>query len=294
MEMRNECAVCILNQIIRVADYMGLDKERGDRMFREALKKTLETGYEGMTPPFFSGKIYEAVSGITGNNDPYKKLRKEQNHLILDNGPLFRGRIRESEDPLFTSLFYTLIGNIIDYGGVEIFDTDRVFGEISEHEITVNDYPRFRQELGTAESLLIISDNAGEAVFDLFFMEQLKKSFPGLKIVYGVRSGPAINDVIREDAEYIGIGEYAEIVETGSTYAGTMIQYADPGFVKIYNDADIVISKGQGNFETLDTETGKDIFFVFKVKCRIVAEYTALPLNSLVLAYGSSFLSENG
>jgi len=94
MEMRNECAVCILNQIIRVADYMGLDKERGDRMFREALKKTLETGYEGMTPPFFSGKIYEAVSGITGNNDPYKKLRKEQNHLILDNGPLFRGRIR--------------------------------------------------------------------------------------------------------------------------------------------------------------------------------------------------------
>lgn len=120
-------------------------------------------------------------------------------------------------------------------------------------------------------------------------MEQLKRKFPGLKIVYGVRSGPAINDIIREDAEYIGIGEYAEIIETGSTYAGTMIGYADPEFVKIYKGSDIVISKGQGNFETLEMEREKDIFFIFKVKCRIVAEYAGLPLNSLILGYRTSF-----
>ncbi|MEN8223122.1 MAG: ARMT1-like domain-containing protein, partial [Acidobacteriota bacterium] len=283
MLMRNECAVCILNQIIRATDYMGLDKTKSDLIFNEALRKTIETGYTGMTPPFFSGKIYNAVTSLTGNNDPYKKLRKEQNDLILDNIQLFRSRITGSDDPLFTSLFYSLLGNIIDYGGVEIFDTDQIFSDVKEIGITVNDYNKLKERLDEAGSMLIISDNAGEAVFDMLLMEQLKLKFPELEIIYGVRSGPAINDIIKEDAEYIGIGKYAEIVETGSTYAGTMIDDSDQDFIEIYNKADIVISKGQGNYETLEMEKGKDIFFIFKVKCRIVAEHSGLPLNSLVM-----------
>ena len=285
MLMRNECAVCILNQIIRATDYMALNKDTSDLIFKEALRKTLKTSYSGMTPPLYSGKIYDAVTELTGNGDPYKKLRKEQNDLILNNIELFRNKIIRSDDPLFTSLFYSLLGNIIDYGGVEIFDTDQIFNEIDGIEIKINDYDKLKQRLESAASILIISDNAGEAVFDMLFMEQLKLKFPELKIIYGVRSGPAINDIIKEDAEYIGIGMYAEIVETGSTYAGTMISQSDPGFVEIYESSDIVISKGQGNFETLEMETGKDIFFIFKVKCSIVAEYCGLPLSSLVMGY---------
>ncbi len=289
MQMRNECAVCILNQIIRVTEYLGLDKDKSDMIFKEAIKKTLETGYSGMTPPMYSGEIYAAVSRLTGHNDPYKKLRKEENDLILDNIHLFRRRISGSDDPLFTSLFYSLLGNIIDYGGVEIFDTDQLFSDISGIEITINDYDKLKKQLDRAGNILIISDNAGEAVFDMLLMEQLKLEFPELKIIYGVRSAPAINDIIKEDAEYIGIGKYAEIVETGSTYAGTVIDHSDPDFVEIYKNADIVISKGQGNFETLETEIDKDIFFIFKVKCRIVAGHTRLPVNSLVMGYLNSF-----
>jgi len=289
MQMRNECAACILNQVIRVTEYLGMDKEKSDLIFKEALKKTFETGYSGMTPPLYSGKIYDAVSGLTGNKDPYKKLRKEQNDLVLDNIQFFRNRISVSDDPLFTSLFYSLLGNIIDYGGVEIFDTDQIFSDIDGIEINVNDYDKLKERLVKAGSILIISDNAGEAVFDMLLMEQLKQKFPELKIIYGVRSGPAINDIIKEDAEYIGIGDHAEIIETGSTYAGTMISHSDPGFIEIYKSADIVISKGQGNFETLEMETEKDIFFVFKVKCRIVADHSGLPMNSLVMGYRNSF-----
>ena len=285
MLMRKECAVCILNQIIRVTDYMKLDKERSNLIFKKSLKRTHEIDYSEMTPPFFSGKIYDIVTDLTGTDDPYKKLRKEQNDLILDNIKMFRNRISGSDDPLFTSLFYSLIGNIIDYGGVEIFDTDQIFCDLDKNRITVNEYNKLKEKLDEAETMLIISDNAGEAVFDMLFMEQIKRKFPELKIIYGVRSGPAINDVIKEDAYYIGIGKYAEIVETGSTYAGTVIEHSDPGFIKIFNSADIVISKGQGNFETLEMEEEKDIFFIFKVKCRIVAEHSGLPLNSLVLGY---------
>ncbi|MCK4889421.1 MAG: DUF89 family protein, partial [Candidatus Aminicenantes bacterium] len=260
--MRNECAVCILNQIVRATDYMGLDKEKSGLVFKEALKKTLETDYACLTPPLFSGKIYDAITDLTGNGDPYKKLRKEQNDLVLDNIELFKQRISGSEDPLFTSLFYSLLGNIIDYGGVEIFDTDQIFMEVSDVNLAINDYEILKGKFENADTLLIISDNAGEAVFDMLLMEQIKLKYPEIKIIYGVRSGPAINDIIKEDAEYIGIGEIAEIIETGSTYAGTMINQSDPGFVDIYNNSDIVISKGQGNFETLEMETGKDIFFI--------------------------------
>ncbi len=288
MLMRNECAVCILNQILRATDYMGLDKERSDLVFREALKKTLETDYATLTPPLFSGRIYDAITDLTGNKDPYKKLRKEQNDLVLDNIELFRKKIDDSKDPLFSSLFYSLLGNIIDYGGVEIFDTDQIFIDVGDVDLAVNDYERLKEKLKNADTLLIISDNAGEAVFDMLLMENVKLKYPEIKITYGVRSGPAINDIIKEDAEYIGIDEVAEIIETGSTFAGTMISQSDPDFLEIYNSSDIVVSKGQGNFETLEMETGKDIFFIFKVKCNIVAEHSGLERGSLVLSYRDS------
>jgi len=294
MLMRNECAVCILNQILRATDYMGLDEEMSGLVFKEALKKTLEIDYSCLTPPLFSGKIYDAITDLTGNGDPYKKLRKEQNDLVLDNIEFFRKRINGSKDPLFTSLFYSLLGNIIDYGGVEIFDTAQIFGKIKNIDLTINDYKKLRESLDNSGSILIISDNAGEAVFDMLLMEQIKLKYPEMKITYGVRSGPAINDIIKEDAEYIGIGEMAEIVETGSTYAGTMINQSDPGFLEIYNSSDIVISKGQGNYETLEMETGKDIFFIFKVKCDIVAEHSGLNRGSLVLGYRDSISEFSG
>ena len=288
MLMQNECAVCILNQILRAVNYMGLSEERSGLVFKEALKKTVETDYSGLTPPLFSGKIYDAITDMTGNTDPYKALRKEQNDLVLNNIVLFRDRIDNSEDPLFTALFYSLLGNIIDYGGVEIFDTDQIFKEVNDVTLGINDYEKLKEKLENARTILIISDNAGEAVFDMLLIEQIKMKYPEIKVMYGVRSGPAINDIIKEDAEYIGIGEISEIIETGSTYAGTMIGLSDPGFVEIYKNSDIVISKGQGNFETLEMEKGKDIFFIFKVKCKIVADYSGLPFNSLILGYRKS------
>jgi len=289
MLIKNECIVCVLNQIIRVSDFLGLKKKKADEVFGESLKETVRTNYLDMTPPVFSGNLYKKLSEITGIDDPYKNLRKEQNDLVLDNIKFFRDRIGNSENPLFTAFVYSLLGNIIDYGGVEIFDVNQIFEEINDIKLMVNDYGKIEEKLGSAEMLLIISDNAGEAVFDMLLIEQIRMKYPRIKIRYGVRSGPAINDILKEDAEYIGIGEIAEIIETGSTYAGTVISASDSDFVKVYEDSDIVISKGQGNFETLEMEKGQNIFFIFKVKCSVVSDHSGLPVNSLVLGYRDSF-----
>ncbi|MEN8154261.1 MAG: ARMT1-like domain-containing protein [Acidobacteriota bacterium] len=286
--MKKECVTCILNQITRVTEYLDLNNDLSERIFKRTLSKSDELDYFSFLPPLYSEIIYKELTDETGIPDPYKKLRKEQNDLILNNINGFRSKIRSSDDPLFTSLYYSLLGNIIDYGGVRIFDIDEIFSETEEQYLTVNDYVKFRNRLETAGTLLVISDNAGEAVFDMLFLEQIRKFYPDMKIWYGVRSGPAINDIIIEDAIYIGIDKYAEIIETGSTYAGTVIPISTPEFISVYNKSDIIISKGQGNFETLEGEDNKNIFFIFKVKCDVVSGFTGLKTGSLVLGYRNS------
>ena len=289
--MHKECILCILNQIIRVSEYLKLDKKKGDLIFKEALKKVSKMNFSGVTSPEFSAKVYEIFNEILGEKDPYKRLRKEQKDMVLEKINFFRSEIKNSTEPLFHASLYSLVGNIIDYGSAELFDLNEIFEKIDDINITLNDYPEFKKILKKGKKLLIIGDNAGEAVFDMLFIEQIKEFNPEIEVFYGVRSQPAINDVLREDAKYIGLEKIAEIIETGSTFAGTVISKSTEKFQNIYHSSDIVISKGQGNYETLDEER-ENIFFIFKVKCNIVAKHTKLDYGSLVLAFSDTIRNQ--
>ena len=284
MKTNRYCVVCILNQVLRVVDYLGLDEEKKDRIFQKALKKAADIPYTEITSPEFSEKIYAVVEDISGEPDLYKTLRREQNQMVMDTIDIFRDKINHSPDPLLTAGYYALLGNIIDYGGVRIFDPGEIFKQCDTINITVNDYPEFKKRLQEASRVLILADNAGEAVFDRLFIEEMKRFNSRLEVYYGVRSKPAINDVIKEDAEYIGIDRVAHVVETGATCAGVIVARSTEAFKKIYYSSDIIISKGQGNFETLEKEP-EDILYIFKVKCDIVAKYVNLDLGSLVFAF---------
>jgi hypothetical protein len=279
-----------LNQVLRAADYLGLNEDQKDRIFQESLKRAAELPYKEMTAPEFSEHLYKIVTAVSGEPDSYKTLRHEQNRMVLDKIDAIREKIRAADDPLLAAGYYALLGNIIDYGGVRIFDADEIFKQnhAMDISITVNDYPEFRKRLQGAKRLLILADNAGEAVFDLVFIEEMKRFNPGLEVFYGVRSTPAINDVIKEDAEFIGIHKTAQVLETGATCAGTVVDKGTEEFKRVYFSSDIIISKGQGNFETLE-DRPEDILFIFKVKCDVVAKHVNLDLNSLVLAFKSSF-----
>jgi uncharacterized protein with ATP-grasp and redox domains len=285
--------VCILNQILRVSDHLKLDEVKKDTIFQQALKKATEIPMVNMTSPEFSEILYDIVTEISGDPDPYKTLRREQNQMVMEKIDLFRTKIKESADPLLTAGYYALLGNIIDYGGVRIFNTDEIFNQSERINITVNDYPVFKKGLKEARQVLILADNAGEAVFDKLFIEEIKNFNPSLEVYYGVRSKPAINDVIKEDAEFIGIDQVAQVIETGATCAGIILAETTDAFKQVYSKSDIIISKGQGNFETLENEP-EDIFFILKIKCDIVANYTSLKLGSLVFAYKSTIKSFMG
>ncbi len=288
MKMKYDCVKCILNQIDRIAKYSELEPELKKRACDSSRELSEAIDHFNQLPPLYSELIYNEFFSVSGVTDPYKKLRKEQNDLILKRQEFFRSLIKNSEDPVFTSLHFSLLGNVIDYGGIELFDFEETFKLELDAEPDLNDFPVLNQNFCDGMKLLVIADNAGESVFDKFFLEQLKIKFPKSTLFYGVKSGPAINDVLKEDALYIGIDEYADIIETGSTYAGTVISKCDPDFVDLFNNCDIVISKGQGNYETLEIERGRKIFFVFKVKCDVVADHTLLKKNSMIMAFNDS------
>ncbi|MCP4215399.1 MAG: DUF89 family protein, partial [bacterium] len=205
MKTKRQCVVCILNQMLRVADYLELSEEAKDAVLQKTLKKAAGIPYSRITAPQLAQQLYGVVEKISGISDPYKALRKEQNDLVLNRIEMFEDRIKQSPDPLLTAGYYSLLGNIIDYGGVRVFDAQEVFKHFGEIEITINGYPRFKERLKQAKRVLVLGDNAGEAVFDKLFIREMKLFNPLLEIFYGVRSGPAINDVIKEDALYIGI-----------------------------------------------------------------------------------------
>jgi uncharacterized protein with ATP-grasp and redox domains len=273
--------------VLRVCDVTGIESEKKDLVFKKALQKALRVDYKHTSSPEFAEKIYRIFSDISGEKDPYKKIRKTQNDLILDHIDFFRQEIEKSTDPLRTAAVYSLMGNIIDYGTASLFDPGTLFQQYENIHPTIDDYPEFVRRLTDGGTVLIIADNAGEAVFDLLFIEEIRKLYPDSIIFYGVRSAPAINDVLAEDARYIGIDKVATVVETGSTLAGTIVAKSTAEFRRIYDRANIVISKGQGNFETLEQEN-KDILFALKVKCEVVARYTNLEYGSLLFAFNST------
>jgi len=282
MNLDPRCVPCILNQVIRVAGHLRLSQKRQKEVLKACLKKAARLLFAGLTSPEFSAKLYAIAAGKTKVADPYRSLKKKQNILILKRIGYFRHKIRDSADPLYTAALYALLGNVIDYGGVTLFDAESLFGSIADRKLAINGFRRLQARLKRARSLLLVADNAGEAVLDRLFLEEISRFHPGLRLMAAVKSRPAINDITAGDARHAGLDRVAEIVPSGMALAGTLVAQASPRFKKAFREADVVIAKGQGNFETLEREK-REIFFMFQVKCPVVGEFVNLDVGSLVL-----------
>jgi len=287
MEMGRECVVCILNQMLRVADHLELDEKDADALFAAALSESAQMSFRGQTSPQYAERIYNRIAQLTGHSDPYKSLKREQNNWVLTQSQRIEEMIAASSDPLRLCAELSLLGNIIDYGGVTLFDPSSILADAGSLALAVDDYSTLIRRLGQAHTLLMIGDNAGEAVFDRFWLREIGRANPSMRLVYAVRKEPAINDMTMDDALEIGMQDVAELIDSGSSFAGTIPELASQPFQGIFAEADLVISKGQGNYETLEN-TWREVFFVFKVKCPVVARYAALPLGSLVIGSGES------
>ena len=287
-----DCIPCFFKQALESARIAGADektqKEILDKICRLVLKFPLDS-----CPAEIGRSINGIIREKTGKPDPYLEIKRKSNCFALGLYPRLKNKTAHSNDKLLAGVILSIVGNVIDYGVKNSLNVKEEversikqdFDGKKNFSSTIFDYPEFKKSLAMAKTVLYLADNAGEVVFDRVLIEEIKNRFlkNDKKIIYAVRGKPAINDALVEDAEFCGIGGLAEIIPSGSDAPGTVLKFCSEEFIKIYKKADLIISKGQGNFEALSGEKNKSIFFLFKVKCPVIARDVGCKIGSIVL-----------
>jgi hypothetical protein len=254
-----------------------------ERIQRKVLDRvaTLLPGLPSSATPVDMGRqIYKAVSEITGSSDPYIEIKREYNDRALEIYPHLQGHIQASPDHLLTAVKLAALGNIIDFGANPKFDLDKSIEEGLAREFTDSDYPLLTQRLAEVEGVLYIGDNAGEIVFDRILVEQLNQL--GKKVIFVVRGAPIINDATMDDAYYVGMDQVAEVITSGVDGPGTTLRFCRSEFIDVFRKADLLLAKGQGNFEGLSDEHAP-LFFLLTAKCPVIAHELGVEVGALVL-----------
>ncbi|MGM0427167.1 MAG: damage-control phosphatase ARMT1 family protein [Thermodesulfobacteriota bacterium] len=271
-----DCFPCFLSQALRAAR-MATDDEKMVKQVLDEVGMMLKDIPLTSTPPESGRRIYQKVSAITGNKDPYKEIKAENTRKALSLYPALKDRVQASEDSLLTAVRIAIAGNVIDFGPGKAFDLKQDIEEILTRDFGINDYPSFKACLNAAREILFIGDNAGESVFDRILIEEMKKP-----VRYAVRGMPIINDVTFADAVQAGIDEVAAIISSGTDAPGAILATCSPEFRNLYEGSSFIVSKGQGNYEAL-SHTGGPLFFLLKAKCRVIAEDLGVKEGDIVL-----------
>ena len=274
-----ECISCIIRQTIEILRRIEKNEQKQRKILAAVVKKLSKMDLNRMTPPEATKFAHDEIQRITGIKDLYKEPKKQNNREALKLYPYLKRLVRKASDPLLMAMRLAIAGNIIDYGALAEFDIKHTVKDVLGKKFAVSDYKRFRQDLRKAKLLLYIGDNAGEIVFDKVLVEELVKR---VEVVFAVKSKPVLNDVMMEDARMVGMDKVVKVVKSGSDFAGTIPSKCTKEFKRLYQRANMVISKGQGNFETLDQEK-KKIYFLLKMKCPSLGRVTGFKVGDIIL-----------
>jgi hypothetical protein len=231
-------------------------------------------------PPVVGQEIHAMLRELTGNADPYRAAKQRFNRMALELLPRLRQRVEQAEDGFELATRLAVAGNVVDLGVNGALGEQEVLAEVDEalESPLRGDLEAFRSAVADARHVLYVADNAGEIVFDRLLVEQLLPR----QVTVAVRGAPVINDATREDAAAAGLDQVAEIIDSGSDAPGAVLELCGEPFRAALRKADVVIAKGQGNFEALSDAT-EEIFFLFKVKCPVIASAVGLATGTLVL-----------
>jgi len=279
MEVYLDCLPCILRQVLESSRMSTDNKELHDKIMVEALSK-LRHYRSFQNSPELCRDISSIVKIKTGQTDPYYQIKQRDMRTALRLYPKLRSFVDAQQDRLHWALKVAATGNVLD-SAVDIgFDVEKALDAEVSKPFSICDTQLLEQQLKTAKSLLVIGDNAGETVFDSILLEQLAH----LDLTYAVRSAPIINDATLEEAQASGIDRYAKIITSGCDAPGTLLGECNKKFLNHFYDADIVISKGQGNYETL-LDCDRDVFFLLKAKCPVLSTLLSVDLNDYVFKF---------
>jgi len=281
MKIANECVDCIINQSVKVADAIDADKTLKNNLV-STVKKMSKSFSFSQTPPEIAADVYEKMAEIAQKQDLYAEVKELSTQKARSFVPYLQEKLLTCNDKLLTATKIAVAGNVIDLAAQVEFDLREELDKIFHTEFSHNDFEKFQTELESAKSVVILGDNVGEHIFDYLFIQTLQELYPKLTCNYMVRGTPIINDVTCKEAKEAGFDKLCNLVNSGVNTPGFVYNRATKEAQKLFDAADLVISKGMGNYECLSPSHRKNICFLLKVKCNVVANSLGKEVGDII------------
>jgi len=286
MHLEPECIPCLINQVLRAFQLLkpNISREIILDTQKKLMKYLVGFDIEQRASPIIGKVTYNLVAEALGINDPYASIKKKYNQLALQFYDEAKKIVNSAEDPLFEAIVVAALGNTIDFGTSHKIDFINDIKNFTPDKLAINDYETFKQSLLDTDHLLILLDNAGEIVFDKLLVETLIKTFPELEITCSVRSAPIINDATMEDAKFVGLTDLVQVIEASGT-PGIDLPTTTDEFKKYFFLKDgVILSKGQGNFESLHGMEipDKEVYYLLKAKCSLMERLFSVKQGNII------------
>lgn len=268
MKLNPYCMCCAVNkQEEKIRKFPDMDKKTE---YMKKVMSILSSAEEQDCSPSLSVEVKRLYSEFWNcPAEDYTEIKKEFNQLMLNVEASVEEKIRTSADPLETALLYARIGNYIDFAALENVSQEtmlKLLENENQEPLSQTEYANFQTDLSTAKTLVYLTDNCGEIVLDKLAVKILKEKYPQLNITVIVRGYPVVNDATMEDAEEIGLTDIVKVTGNGSNVGGTWFPGLSNEARTLLKQADVILAKGQGNFETMN-DCGLNVYYLFLCKC---------------------------
>ncbi len=278
------CIDCIFNKFLKPVP-KGID-EATRLHYAKGILRIIADADDTVSAPELVAECTKYKNKTFGISDDFAEIKMHFNKLMLGFEADISKKISRSKNPIRAAICYALLGNYIDFGAMDTVDEYKLRELIDgaeNIEIDEAEIENLKTDLNRCEKLVYLTDNCGEIVFDKLFIEEIVKQFPNMDITVLVRGENVLNDATLFDAKQIGLAEAAPVLGNGTGIAGTCIEKLPPEIQKTVLDADMIISKGQGNFETL-CYSKRNIYYLFMCKCKMFADrFNVEPLCPMLL-----------
>lgn len=263
-----DCYPCLVRHALeasrQITDDVLLQRRVLTRVLRELGQFPPET-----TPVRLAAEIHGHIRAVLGVDDPYAEQKKFCNAAAMKLVPMLKQKIRGARDPFTAAVKAAIAGNIIDFGALgDSFDIESAAEGCLDTPMGIDDLERMKADLATAKRLVYVGDNAGEIVFDRLLVEEIQRTYDA-EITFVVRGSPILNDATMDDARAVGLTDLVEVVASGGDAPGCELERS-PLIKPLFDEADLIISKGQGNYEALSTEP-YPFYFLLRIKCKVIA-----------------------
>lgn len=285
MKIHHDCLLCIENQASRVCDLLHVEVSTRSSI-KTMAQRHIKTFDFTLSPPHNATPLYTEIAEFLEVEDLYEELKASSSKRAKAFVPFCEQVIAMSSNKLLSATKTAVAGNVIDLASVMMYDLEEELEKVYQTPFAIDDFAALETQLQSTQTLVYLADNAGEEIFDKLYIQTIKECYPNIKVYYFVRGRPIINDLTCKDALASGMDEVATIVDSGVPTPGLAMELMNENARIIFERAECIISKGMGNYECLGETKGLPIFFLFKVKCDVVARSVGAQLGNIICKRG--------